>query len=51
VPACGSESTGVDAVLSRRRLHSVDTMETVVIQFGVDSWPEAENGLFSAERQ
>jgi len=30
VPACESDSTGADAVLSRRRLRSVDTMETVV---------------------
>jgi len=49
--ACESDSTGVDAVLSRRRLRSVDTMETVVVQFGVGSWPEAESGPFSAEQQ
>ena len=41
MPACGPDRTGADAVLSRRRLHSVDTMETVVVQFGVGSWPEA----------
>ena len=46
VLACESDSTGVDAVLSRHRLHSVDTMETVVVQFGVGSWPEAESGPF-----
>ena len=40
--ACQSDSTGVDAVLSRRRLRSVDTMETVVVPFDVGSWPEAE---------
>jgi len=51
VLACESDSTGVDAVLSRRRVCSVDTMETVVVQFGVGSWPEAESGPFSAERQ
>ena len=33
VLACESDSTGVDDVLSRRRLHSVYTMETVVLQF------------------
>ena len=49
--ACESDSTGADAVLSRRRLHSVDTMETVVVQFGVGSWPETESGQFSAEQQ
>ena len=46
VLACDPDSTGVDAVLSRRRLYSVDTMETVVVQFGVGSWPEAESGPF-----
>jgi len=30
VPACGPDSTGAGAVLSRRHLRSVDTMETVV---------------------
>jgi len=35
VLACESDSTAVDAVLSRRRLRSVDTMETVVVQFRV----------------
>jgi len=50
VPACGPDSTGEDAVLSCRRLCSVDTMETVV-RFDVGSWPEAESGLFSAERR
>jgi len=51
VLACESDSTGVDAVLFRRRLHSVDTVETVVVQFNVGSWPEAESGLFSAEQR
>jgi len=51
VLACGPDSTGADAELSRRRLRSVDTMETVVVQFGVGSWPEAESGPFSAEQQ
>ena len=46
MPACGPDSTGADAVLSRRHLRSVDTMETVVVQFGVGSWPEAESGRF-----
>jgi len=46
VLACESDSTGVDAVLSRHRLHSLDTMKTVVVQFGVGSWPEAESGPF-----
>jgi len=27
------------------------TMETVVVRFGVGSWPEAENDPFSAERR
>jgi len=44
VLACESDSTAADAVPSRRRLRSVDTMETVVVQFGVGSWPEAESG-------
>ena len=43
MPACGPDSTGGDAVLSRRRLRSVGTMETVVVRFGVGSWPEAES--------
>ena len=30
VPACGPDSSGADAVLSRHRLRSVGTMETVV---------------------
>ena len=51
MPACGPDSSGVDAVLSRRRLRSVDTMETVVTRFGVGSWPEAESDPFSAERR
>ena len=41
--ACESDSSGADAVLSRRRLRSMDTMETVVVQFGVGSCPEAAN--------
>ena len=49
--ACESDSTGADAVLSRHRLHSVDTMETVVVRFDVGSWPEAESGPFSAEQR
>jgi len=49
--ACGPDSTGADAVLSRRRLRSMDTMETVVIRFDVGSWPDAASGPFSAERQ
>ena len=51
MPACGTDSTGADAVLSRRRLRSVGTMETVVIRFGVGSWPEAESDPFSAKRR
>jgi len=50
VLACESNSTGADAVLSRRRLHSVGTMETVVIQFGVGSWPEVGSGPFLNEK-
>ena len=41
MPACGLDSTGADAVLSRRRLRSMDTIETVVVRFNVGSWPEA----------
>ena len=51
MPACGPDSTGTDAVLFRRRLRSVDTMETVVARFGVGSWPEAGSDPFSAERR
>jgi len=51
VPACVLDSTGADAVLSRRHLHSVDTMETVVVRFDVGSWQEAESGPFSAEQR
>jgi len=51
VLACELDSTGVDAMLSRRRLRSVDIMETVVVRFGVGSWPEVESGPFSAEQQ
>jgi len=43
MPACGPDSSGADAVLSRRRLHSVGTMETVVVRCGVGSWPEPES--------
>ena len=50
MPACGPDSTGADAVLSRHRLRRVDTMETVVVRLDVGSWPEAESGPFSAER-
>jgi len=38
VPACVPDSTGADAVLSRHRLHSMGTMETAVVRFGVGSW-------------
>ena len=51
MPACGPDSTGADAVLSHRRLRSVGTMETVVVRFGIGSWPEAESDPFSAERR
>jgi len=51
VPACGPDSTGADAVLSRRHPRSVGTTETAVVRFGVGSWPEAESDPFSAERQ
>jgi len=44
VPACGPDSTGADAVLSRRHLRSVDTMETVVVLFDVGSWQGVESG-------
>jgi len=37
VLACESDSTGADAVLSHRRLRSMDIVETVVVQFGVGS--------------
>jgi len=51
VPACGPDSSGANAVLSRRRLRSVGTMETVIARFGVGSWPEAVSDPFSAERR
>jgi len=40
------------AAPSRRRLRSVGTLETVVVQYGEGSWPEVDSGgLFSAEQQ
>jgi len=51
VPACATGSKVEDAALSRHRLHSVDTLETVVIRYGAGSWPEADSGLFSAEQR
>ena len=40
-----------DAAPSRRRLRSVGTLKTVVVQYGEGSWPEADSDLFSAEQQ
>jgi len=36
-----TDSKEEDAVLSRRRLRSTDTLETVVVRCGDGSWPEA----------
>jgi len=40
-----------DAVPSRRRLRSMDTLETVVTRCGEGSWPEADCGLSSTGQQ
>ena len=37
-----TDSKEEDAVPSRRRLRSTDTLETVVVRCGGDSWPEAD---------
>jgi len=39
------------AAPSRRRHRSVGTLETVVVQYGEGTWPEADSGLFSAEQR
>jgi len=51
VPASVTGSKVKDAAPSRHRLRSVGTLETVVVQYGAGIWPEADSGLFSAERQ
>ena len=51
MPACVTGSKVEDAALSRHRLRSVGTPETVVIRYGAGSWLEADSDLFSAERQ
>ena len=51
VPARVMDSKVEDAAPSRHCLHSADTLETVVIRYGAGSWPEADSGLFLAERQ
>jgi len=45
VPTRVTVSKEEDAVPSRRRLCSEDIPETVVIQYGEDSWPEVGCGL------
>jgi len=50
VPACVTGSKVEDATPSRHCIRSKDTLETVVVQYGAGSWPEADSGLFSAER-
>jgi len=37
-----TDSKEEDAEPSRRRLRSTDTLETVVVQCGGGSWPEAD---------
>jgi len=51
VPACATGSEEEDAVLSRCRLRSKDTLETVVVRCGEGRWPEADCGPFSAGQQ
>jgi len=41
VPARATGSKEEDAVPSRRRRRSKDTLETVVVIYGEGSWPEA----------
>ena len=40
-----TDSKEENAVPFRRRLHSKNTLETVVVQYGEGSWPEADSGL------
>ena len=49
-PARVTGSKVEDAAPSRRRLRSVGTLETVVVQYGEGSWPEVDSDLFSAEQ-
>jgi len=51
VPACVTGCKVEDTAPSRHRLRSMGTLETVVFRYGEGSWPEADSGLFSAERQ
>jgi len=46
-----TDSREEDAEPSRRHLHSVGTLETVVVQYGEGSWPEVDSDLFSAEQR
>jgi len=46
-----TDSNEEDAVSSRRRLRSKDTLETVVVRCGEDSWPEADCGPSSTGQQ
>ena len=51
VPACVTGSKVEDTALSRHRLHSVGTLETVVVRYGEGSWPEADCGPSSTGQQ
>ena len=51
MPARATGSKVEHAALSRHRLRSVDTLKTVVIQYGEGSWPEVDSDLFSAEQR
>ena len=46
-----TDSKEENAVPSRRRLRSADTLETVVIRCGGGSWPKADCGPSSTGQQ
>jgi len=51
LPTRLTDSKEEDAVPSRRRLRSVDTLETVVVRYGGGSWSEADCGPSSTGQQ
>jgi len=51
MPTRVTDSKEEDAVPSRRRLRSTDTLETVVVRYGEGSWLEADSGPSSTGQQ
>jgi len=49
VPAWRTDSEE-DVALYRNRLHSEDTLETVVVRFGEDIWPEESIAVVSHDQ-